>query len=47
MTDWLQRRPATSWLLTGVLVGLALLLLIIEEKRDRSEGGSQSYYSQF
>lgn len=45
--DWLERRPAGSWFLTGVLVGLALLLLLAEQGRERGETGSQSYYSQF
>jgi hypothetical protein len=36
-----------SWFLSGSLVGLAILLLVAEQGRDRSGGGSQSYYSQF
>jgi hypothetical protein len=44
---WQERHPAISWFLTGALVGLAILLLAMEQGRGRSSGGSQSYYSQF
>jgi hypothetical protein len=48
MKGWLDGRPLAAWFFTGLLVGLALLLLIFEERRDRSdETGAQSYYSQF
>jgi hypothetical protein len=47
MKDWLDRRPAAAWFLVGVLAGVALILLMFEQRRDPSEGGSQSYYSQF
>lgn len=47
MKNWLDARPALAWFLAGALVGAALLLLTFEGKRDRSESGSQSYYSQF
>jgi hypothetical protein len=44
---WRERHPAMSWFLTGCLMGLAILLLAMEQGRDGSGGGSQSYYSQF
>jgi hypothetical protein len=47
MKQWLDQRPATAWFLTGILIGAAIILLTFEGKRDRSESGAQSYYSQF
>jgi hypothetical protein len=36
-----------SWFLTGLLAGIALLLLVAEQQREDREGGALSYYSQF
>lgn len=47
MKAWLDARPLLAWFVTGALVGVALLLLVFEGKRDRAESGAQSYYSQF
>jgi hypothetical protein len=45
--NWLEERPALSWFLTGILAGIALLLLVGEQQRQDREGGTLSYYSQF
>lgn len=47
MKQWLDHRPATAWFLTEVLIGVAVILLMFEGRRDLSESGAQSYYSQF
>jgi hypothetical protein len=44
---WTEKRPAVSWFLTGLLAGVALLLLVAEGQREARDGGAQSYYSQF
>jgi hypothetical protein len=45
--SWMEKRPAMSWFLTGLMAGIALLLLVAEQQREDREGGAQSYYSQF
>jgi hypothetical protein len=45
--SWLEKRPTMSWFLTGLMAGIALLLLVAELQREDREGGAQSYYSQF
>lgn len=47
MMTWLSKRPCLMNLLTGIVLGLAVLLLAGEQLRDKSGQGGASYYSQF
>ncbi|MBF0168943.1 MAG: hypothetical protein HQL45_15065 [Alphaproteobacteria bacterium] len=47
MKAWLSAHPCLRNLLTGIVLGLGLLLLAGEQLRDQSGQGAASYYSQF
>ncbi|MBF0354520.1 MAG: hypothetical protein HQL43_04705 [Alphaproteobacteria bacterium] len=47
MKAWLLARPCLRNLLTGIVLGLGLLLLAGQQLQDQSGQGTASYYSQF